>query len=140
MWLKHYKNKTISNCKTKSLKNLYSSLVTWLAIGRSHFVPFLLFGCLSLTSFTAIAAPPSADPLPDLGPFACYTNIPIPDINVVTGETTDCGGPVTVTFLTDSPNPGCSGTVIRTYQLEDTCGIITLIQQNILINDNIAPT
>lgn len=104
---------------------------------------FKIFLSLILTislSNSLFAYPPSADPLPTLGPYSCYADIPAPDINVVTGETTDCGGPVTVTFLSDSPDPGCSGTVIRTYRLTDTCDITTDITQNILIHDLTPPT
>ena len=34
---------------------------------------------------------PTANPLPDLGPFACYPDIPAADVNVVTGENDNCG-------------------------------------------------
>jgi PKD repeat protein len=84
--------------------------------------------------------PPTADPLPDLGPFACYADIPPANINDVTGETDNCGGVVTVAFVSDGPNPGCNGTVIRTYSLTDECGNTANITQNILINDNVPPT
>ena len=84
--------------------------------------------------------PPTANPLPNLGPFACYANIPTANINDVTGETDNCGGAVTVAFVSDSPNPGCSGTVVRTYSLTDACGNSSTVTQNILINDNVPPT
>ena len=82
---------------------------------------------------------PTANPLPDLGPFACYSDIPAADVNVVTGETDNCGN-VTVTFVGDSGTAGCSGTIIRTYQIEDECGNTDFITQNIIVNDTIAPT
>ncbi|MCF8243733.1 MAG: T9SS type A sorting domain-containing protein [Saprospiraceae bacterium] len=84
--------------------------------------------------------PPFANPLPTIGPFTCYGNIPAPNVNDVTGETDNCIDPVTVTWVSDGPNPGCMGTVVRTYQLADNCGNSALITQNILINDNVAPT
>lgn len=84
--------------------------------------------------------PPHANPLPNLGPFACFDSIPAPNVNVVTGEADNCIGPVTVSWVSDSPNPGCNGTVMRRYRLSDACGNDSLITQNILINDNVAPT
>ena len=83
--------------------------------------------------------PPTADPLPDLGPFNCSV-IPAQDINVVTGETDNCGGTVLVTYVGDSGDPGCSGTIVRTYRLTDDCGNPRDITQNILIDDTVAPT
>ena len=83
---------------------------------------------------------PTADALPDLGPYGCYALIPAPDINDVTGEADNCGGAVTVAFVGDSADPGCSGTVTRTYSISDACGNSLTITQNILLNDNIPPT
>lgn len=85
--------------------------------------------------------PPYADSLPVIGPLACYGLIPPPNVNDVTGESDNCfGSPVVVTWVSDSPNPGCSGTVTRIYRLEDACGNDSLITQQILINDNVPPT
>ncbi len=84
--------------------------------------------------------PPYANPLPTIGPFACFGGIPAPNVNDVTGELDNCIGPVTVTWVSDGPNPGCAGTVVRTYRLADACGNDSLIAQQILINDNLPPT
>ncbi len=84
--------------------------------------------------------PPSADPLADLGPIDCYDNIPANDITVVTGAVDNCGGLVTVSFVSDGPNPGCTGIVQRAYALIDDCGNADTIFQNIIILDDIAPT
>ena len=75
-----------------------------------------------------------------LGPYACYADIPAANISDVTGETDNCAGAVTVAFVSDGPNPGCSGTVVRTYSLTDVCGNIATITQTITILDNVAPT
>ncbi|WP_235299751.1 HYR-like domain-containing protein, partial [Portibacter marinus] len=83
---------------------------------------------------------PTADPIPAIGPFSCYADIPAPDVTVVTGEMDDCGGVVNVAFVSDSANPGCSGTVTRTYSLTDVCGNSINITQNISIDDNTPPT
>ena len=46
----------------------------------------------------------------------------------------------TVSFVGDSSDPGCYGTVTRTYRITDVCGNHADITQNILINDTISPT
>ncbi len=84
--------------------------------------------------------PPTANPLPTIGPFNCYADRPAPNPLDVTGEADNCINPVTVTFVSDTGNPGCSGTVVRTYRLADVCGNETLITQNILIEDTQPPT
>ena len=83
--------------------------------------------------------PPTANPMPVLGPYSCYSNIPPPDILNVIGEADNCGGPVTVTFVSDGPDPGCSGSVIRTYTITDACGNSASINQTINILHNTPP-
>ncbi len=83
---------------------------------------------------------PTALPMPTIGPFNCYSEIPAPNVNDVLGETDNCVGPVTVTWVSDGPNPGCSGTVNRIYRLQDACGNSSNLTQQILIKDNVAPT
>jgi hypothetical protein len=75
---------------------------------------------------------PTANALPAIGPFACYADIPAPDINDITGINDNCG-PVAVEFISDTPDPGCFGTVIRTYRLSDFCNNVTFITQTIII-------
>ncbi len=84
--------------------------------------------------------PPTADALPDLGPFNCAADITDPDINDVTGATDNCNGAVTVEFLIQTSGDNCDNTLIRTYRLTDECGNTSDINQNILLDDNIAPT
>ena len=83
---------------------------------------------------------PTADPLPNLGPYACYADIPSPDVSVVQNEADNCGLPVTVSHVSDSADPGCTGTVVRTYRVEDDCGNFIEVTQNISINDDVVPT
>ncbi len=83
---------------------------------------------------------PTANPLMDLGPFTCIENITPPDINDVTGESDNCNGSVTVAFLSQTTGDNCDNTLIRTYRLTDECGNTSDINQNILLNDNVAPT
>ncbi len=81
---------------------------------------------------------PTAD-LPDLGPFSCYEDRPDPDtINLDAMD--NCINPIVINFVGDTGDPGCMGTVVRTYRLTDVCGNDTLVTQNILINDTIPPT
>ncbi|KAA6325089.1 hypothetical protein EZS27_025658, partial [termite gut metagenome] len=83
---------------------------------------------------------PSQQHLPDLGPYSCYDNIPVPNIEDVTGEADNCEGTVMVEHVSDGVDPGCSGTVARTYRLTDECGNSADITQMIHINYNIALT
>jgi hypothetical protein len=83
--------------------------------------------------------PPTANPLPDLGPYACASLVPAPNINVLQNVSDNCGGIVTREHISDTPTPDCSGTITRTYRITDGCGNSADISQNILINDNIAP-
>ncbi|MFK8105282.1 MAG: HYR domain-containing protein, partial [Saprospiraceae bacterium] len=79
--------------------------------------------------------PPTADALPDLGPFDCATNIPAPDSSMVMNVMDNCGGVVTVSFQSDSASPGCAGgNVTRTYRIEDACGNGANLTQNITIS------
>ena len=84
--------------------------------------------------------PPTADALPDLGPYSCFDDIPHGDKDDVTGETDNCGGDVDVDFIGDDQTSGCSVNVTRTYRLTDECGNYTDITQTIIINDITPPT
>ena len=83
--------------------------------------------------------PPTANPMPVLGPYQCYSNRPAPNILDVTGKADNCGGTVTVNFVSDSPDPGCTGTVTRTYSIADACGNTSLLAQSILIQKSAPP-
>ncbi|HBL75667.1 MAG TPA: hypothetical protein DD458_10605, partial [Prolixibacteraceae bacterium] len=83
---------------------------------------------------------PAASALPELGPFSCYSEIPPPNTDDVKDEQDNCAGPVTVSFVSDSENPGCSGTVTRIYKLEDGCGNSSELIQLIRIDNKMAPT
>ncbi|MEL6924698.1 MAG: cohesin domain-containing protein, partial [Bacteroidota bacterium] len=81
---------------------------------------------------------PTASPLASLGSFVCYDDLPAPDVSIVNAAD-NCSDPVSVTFVGDSDDPGCSGTVTRTYQISDRCGNTTLVTQTATINDTEAP-
>jgi hypothetical protein len=84
--------------------------------------------------------PPTANPLPDLGPYACYDDRPVPNILQVTGETDNCTGAVSVSFVSETGDPGCFGIVEQVYSVKDLNGNETLLVQYIEIKDTIAPT
>lgn len=83
--------------------------------------------------------PPNGVITPNVGPFNCLADFP-PNVGSVTNITDNCLGDIVVEHTGDSPAPMCSGAVIRTYEVRDVCGNITLLTQNITINDTIPPT
>ena len=68
---------------------------------------------------------------------ACMTDVPAPDITLVTA-TDNCGTPV-VTFVSDVWSGNCPRIITRTYQAADSCGNTTTCTQTITVNDSIAP-
>ncbi|RBP32232.1 HYR domain-containing protein, partial [Oceanihabitans sediminis] len=69
----------------------------------------------------------------------CLSDVPEPNITVVTDEADNCGS-TTVIHIGDSASPSVNdGTIIRTYQIEDSNGNTTNVTQNIFINDTVAP-
>lgn len=73
----------------------------------------------------------------------CAFEIPDPDINLVTGESDNCGGIPTITFEGDvTVGFICENrfTVVRTYQATDECGNTSMCSQTIVVFDNTAPT
>lgn len=82
---------------------------------------------------------PTANPLSAIGPFSCIATIPEPDIDLITGETDNCGT-VTVSHFTDSGSPSCSGTITRTYRITDQYGNFNDITQAISVDDQTPPT
>jgi gliding motility-associated-like protein len=90
-------------------------------------------GCSGTQTQTVIIGdntPPTAsNPAPIS--VQCITDIPLPDVNVVTDEA-DNSGITTVTFLSDSDNGGsCPRVVTRTYRITDNCGNFTDVTQTI---------
>jgi gliding motility-associated-like protein len=71
----------------------------------------------------------------------CVADIPAPDPNIITDEADNCPGALTVDFVGDVSDGGlCPETITRTYSVTDACGNITLINQIITVDDDIAPT
>ena len=73
----------------------------------------------------------------------CLSNVPAPNIALVTGVSDNCPGAVTVTFVGDvNSNQTCTNrvTITRTYRATDVCGNFTNCTQIITVNDQTPPT
>ncbi len=83
--------------------------------------------------------PPTAPPIPPLR-VACPEDVPAPDASVVLGAIDNCGGPVSVTlFQDDIVQNRCIDTLIRIYQLTDSCGNFSRLNHQIILKDTIPP-
>ena len=72
----------------------------------------------------------------------CSGDVPAPNIALVTGVSDNCGGPVTVTWVSDViSNQTCANryTLTRTYRATDACGNFTNCTQVITVNDATPP-
>lgn len=70
----------------------------------------------------------------------CDSEVPAPDISVVTDAADNCGIPV-VAFVGElSDGNSCPETITRTYSVTDACGNSITVQQLIVVNDITPPT
>ncbi|MDT8401059.1 MAG: gliding motility-associated C-terminal domain-containing protein [Bacteroidales bacterium] len=70
----------------------------------------------------------------------CDSEVPAPDISVVTDATDNCGAPV-VAFVGElSDGNSCPETITRTYSVTDACGNSITVRQLIVVNDITPPT
>lgn len=70
----------------------------------------------------------------------CATDVPAPDISVVSDAADNCGVPL-VAFVSEvSDGNSCPETITRTYSVTDGCGNSMMVQQLIIINDITPPT
>ncbi|MFT4599890.1 MAG: hypothetical protein ACI857_000057 [Arenicella sp.] len=70
----------------------------------------------------------------------CTSNVPAPDVLVVTDEADDCGTPV-VAFVSDvSDGNTCPETITRTYSVTDGASNQIAVTQTITVNDATNPT
>lgn len=82
---------------------------------------------------------PSGD-TPDTTFVACYSDIPAPDISIITNVMDDYTPNPTVTYVGEvSDGNTCPEIITRTYQIADTCNFIEKYHV-IVINDTLAPT
>ncbi|WP_298330275.1 gliding motility-associated C-terminal domain-containing protein [uncultured Dokdonia sp.] len=71
---------------------------------------------------------------------SCASDVPMPDISMVTDAADNCSTP-TVSFIEDvSDGNSCGETIERTYLVSDACNNSLVVTQRIIINDTIAPT
>jgi gliding motility-associated-like protein len=70
----------------------------------------------------------------------CISDVPAPDIDVVT-DADDNSGVAIVTWEDDTSNgQTCPEVINRRYRVTDDCGSFIFVEQTITINDDIAPT
>ncbi len=72
----------------------------------------------------------------------CPGAVPVPDIAAVTAVSDNCGGAVTITFVSDAiSNQTCANryTINRTYRASDACGNTADCIQAIIVNDQAPP-
>ncbi|RFC53657.1 HYR-like domain-containing protein [Brumimicrobium aurantiacum] len=73
--------------------------------------------------------------------FQCVTDIPAPDVSLITDEADNCTVNPTVTHVSDvSDGNTCPEIITRTYNIADDCGNSINVTQNFIIYDDINPT
>ncbi len=87
--------------------------------------------------------PPTGTAPADITGLQCISDVPLADINLITDETDNCGGDVTVS-VNDINNggAGCMSSpyiVTRTYTLTDCSGLTTYLVQTITVIDDTPP-
>ncbi|PWH86467.1 LamG-like jellyroll fold domain-containing protein [Brumimicrobium oceani] len=71
----------------------------------------------------------------------CITNIPAPDVNLITDEADNCAVNPIVTYEGDVSNGNtCPEIITRTYRITDDCGNFTDLIQLFTVKDTIPPT
>lgn len=82
--------------------------------------------------------PPVVSSLPDIN-VSCKLDVPSPDPNIVSA--TDNCGVASINYVNDvSDGNTCPETIVRTYEVLDTCGNSSAVTQNIIVNDVTPPT
>ncbi|MBS0009851.1 MAG: HYR domain-containing protein [Bacteroidales bacterium] len=83
--------------------------------------------------------PTASDPAPVS--VECLSDVPAPDVNVVTDEADNCTADPLVTYIDDVSSGGaCPLTITRTYRVSDDCGNSIDVEQLITVNDVTPPT
>ena len=89
-------------------------------------------GCTATDQVTVVVDNPPTASNPAPLSVACTSNIPVPDITVVTTEADDITIPPVVTWISDVSNGGtCPNIVTRTYRVTDGCGNFVNVTQTI---------
>lgn len=87
---------------------------------------------------------PSANPIPPLN-LTCVSQVPDPNVSVVTGLSDNCDNSLTVALVSNTSNggSGCPNSplmIVRTYSVTDDYCNTTYVTQTINVIDNVAPT
>jgi len=86
-----------------------------------------------------VIPPTASDPAPIN--VECITDIPVPDISVVTDAADNCTATPVVAFVSDvSDGNNCPMIITRTYSVTDICGNSIDVTQFITVSDNTPPT
>ncbi|WP_422090674.1 HYR domain-containing protein [Tenacibaculum ovolyticum] len=108
-------------------------------ITRTYSVTDVAGNSINVTQTITVSdtiSPTATNPLPIN--VLCIGDVPSADITVVTDETDNCTGVITVAFVNDvNTSPGI---ITRTYSVTDVAGNSTDVTQTITVNDAIAPT
>ncbi len=81
--------------------------------------------------------PPTASNIPGQT-YQCLTNVPAPDVNLVSDEADNYGTP-TVAWLSDVLSGSCPKTLTRTYKVTDSCDNFTNVSQIFTISPSTNP-
>jgi gliding motility-associated-like protein len=83
--------------------------------------------------------PPTANALQRIN-VSCHSEIPLPDVSLVTNVQDNCGNAV-VKWVSDvSDGATCPEKITRTYTVTDNCGNTLVLTQQIIVSDNTPPT
>lgn len=96
--------------------------------------------CAQIITVNDVTPPTLTCPAPVT--VSCASAVPPVNVLAVTGVSDNCGGPVTVTHISDViSNQTCPNryTVTRTYRATDACGNFTECTQIITVNDQTPP-
>ncbi len=87
---------------------------------------------------TDSVAPTASDPPPST--YSCESDVPAPDISVVTDAADNSSTPVVAFVSESSNNVSCPEIITRVYSVTDDCGNSILVSHPIIIDDDVPPT
>jgi hypothetical protein len=96
-------------------------------------------GATEQCTFDDNIAPTASNPAPIN--VQCASDVPAPDVSVVTDEADNCSTDPVVVHVSDvSDGNSCPETITRTYSVTDDCGNSINVVQTITIDDDTDPT
>ena len=132
------------NCSTPTvafISDVTSSGACPITITRTYSVTDACNNAIILTQIITVndITPPTASNPANFS-VECSSLIPTADPSVITDEADNCSTPI-VAYVSDVSNTGsCPEVITRTYSVTDDCGNVTLLTQNITIEDTTPPT